>query len=239
MSILSRFGIGSASIDLIPDQTRVHPGGCVEAHLELSGGSSAQTVDDIEIALVTRYRAQREDDSYPTHYVLWETEFKQGFTVDPGVDRSIDVPDIEVPAETPVTVGGTEVWIQTGLDIDWALDPSDEDQLNVRPSPALASILEGMEELGFELRSVSNEEVDLGHRSAPFLQRFRFVPGASVEGMHRSVYLWPDPTETEQDMRVLLTRDELGAASAPASLALDAESGTGTVGQLRRALDRL
>lgn len=174
MALLSRFGIGSATIDLIPDETTVAPGGEVEAHLELEGGAEDQTVDDIEIAVVTRFQAEREDDSYPTQYVIWETEFKEGFTVEAGVDRSLNVPPIQVPATAPVTLGAPEVWIQTGLDIDWAVDPSDEDQLRVVPGSHLQGVLDAMEQLGFALDSVVNAEGDDPSAPVPFVQRFTF-----------------------------------------------------------------
>jgi sporulation-control protein len=213
MALLSRFGIGSATIDLIPDETTVQPGESVEAHLELEGGSSDQTVDDIEVALVTRFQAQREDDSYPTHYVLWETEFKEGFTVEADVDRSLDVPPIEVPAFAPVTKGESEVWIQTGLDIEWAVDPSDEDQLDVQPGPHLQAVLDAMDQLDFGLRSVVNEEAETRFTPLPFVQRFAFRGGSGpFAGKLDEVVLTPIRTEGNEGLVLLVRVDRLGEA---------------------------
>jgi sporulation-control protein len=213
MALLSRFGIGSATIDLIPDETTVQPGGSVEAHLELEGGSSDQTVDDIEVALVTRFQAQREDDSYPTQYVLWETEFKEGFTVEADVDRSLNVPPVEVPAFTPVTKGESEVWIQTGLDIEWAVDPSDEDQLDVQPGPRLQAVLDAMDQLDFGLRSVVNEEAEIRFASLPFVQRFTFRGGGGpFAGELDEVVLTPIRAEGNDALILLVTVDRLGDA---------------------------
>jgi len=211
MALLSRFGIGSATIDLIPEQTTVQPGGEVDAHLEIEGGTSSQTVDDIEMALVTRYQAQREDDSYPTHYVLWETEFKDGFTIEAGVDRTIDVPPIQIPATTPVTLGKSEVWIQTGLDIDWAMDPSDEDQLDVQPGERLQAVLDAMEQLGFGLRTVTNEEMDNRLTPLPFVQQFAFRGGAGeFAGKLDDLFLSPLPAEQGEPLTVLMWVDRIG-----------------------------
>jgi len=211
MALLSRFGIGSATIDLIPEQTTVRPGEKVAAHLEIEGGTSAQTVDDIEIALVTRYEAQREDDSYPAHYVLWETEFKEGFTIEAEVDRTIDVPPIQVPATTPVTLGESEVWIQTGLDIDWAVDPSDEDQLDVQPKGRTQAVLDAMEQLGFGLRTVTNEETDNRLAPLPFMQRFAFRGGAGdLAGKLDDLFLAPLPSGNGDALTVLMWVDRIG-----------------------------
>lgn len=213
MALLSRFGIGSATIDLIPDDVTVQPGGAVDAHLELEGGRSDQTVDDIEIALVTRFQAQREDDSYPAQYVLWETEFKEGFTVEAEVDRSLNVPPIEVPSFTPVTKGESEVWIQTGLDIEWAVDPSDEDQLDVQPGPRLKAVLDAMDELGFGLRSVVNEEEETRFTPLPFVQRFTFRGGGGpFAGELDEVVLTPIRAGGNEGLVLLVTVDRLGEA---------------------------
>ena len=243
MALLSRFGIGSATIDLIPDETTVEPGGEVAAHLELEGGSADQTVEDIEMALVTRFQAEREDDSYPTHYVLWETEFREGFTVEADVDRSLDVPPIQVPAATPVTKGDVEVWIQTGLDIDWAVDPSDEDQLDVQPGPRLQGVLDAMEQLGFGLRSVTNEEFETRYSPLPFVQQFAFRGGSGpFAGNLDEVTLMPIQAEANEEFLVLMNVDRLGNADVGderlARLSINTDDVGGITNQLREAIDR-
>lgn len=213
MALLSRFGIGSATVDLIPDETTVQPGGTVNAHLELEGGASDQTVEDIEVALVTRFQAQRGGDSSPAQYVLWETEFKEGFTVEAEADRTLDVPPIEVPVSTPVTLGDSEVWIQTGLDIEWAVDPSDEDQLDVTPGPRLQAVLDAMDRLDFGLRSVTNEEEDSRFTPLPFVQRFTFRGGGGpFAGELDEVLLTPIRAEGNESLILLVTVDRLGEA---------------------------
>jgi sporulation-control protein len=244
MALLSRFGIGSATIDLIPEQTTVRPGGAVDAHLEVEGGRSDQTVEDIEIALVTRFQAQREDDRPPTHYVLWETEFKEGFTVEAGGDQTVDVPPIQVPPFTPVTQGESAVWIQSGLDIDWAVDPSDEDQLTVRPSPRLQAVLDATEQLGFGLRTVVNEEADNRLTPLPFLQRFAFRGGAgALAGKLDALYLSPIPPEApDADLTVLMWVDRLGERDIgdvrPGRLTVATDDVDAIADQLRDAIER-
>lgn len=243
MALLSRFGIGSATIDLIPDETTVQPGGEVEAHLELEGGTSDQTIDDIEIALVTRFQAEREDDSYPTQYVLWDTEFREGFTVEAGVDRSLDVPPIQIPRFTPVTKGEADVWIQTGLDIDWAVDPSDEDQLDVEPGPRLQGVLDAMEQLGFGLRSVVNEEFETRYTPFPFVQRFAFRGGnESLAGTLDEVVLRPIQAEGNAEVVVLMNLERLGDAdigdNRRARLTIDTDDASTIADQLRDEIER-
>lgn len=214
MAFLSRFGIGSATIDLIPERTTVQPGEAVDAHLEIEGGTSTQTVDDIEIAVVTRFRATPNEDDDPSRYVLWETEFRDGFTVEAGVDRTLDVPPIQVPFTTPVTLGKSEVWIQSGLDIEWAVDPSDEDQLDVQPTPLVQALLDAADQLGFGLRAADNVASDNRLTPLPFLQQYAFRGGAGeLAGKLDDLFLAPIPTEDADALTVLMWVDRIGERS--------------------------
>jgi hypothetical protein len=62
-----------------------------------------------------------------------------------------------------------------GLDVPWAIDPSDKDALQVYPNPPQANVLQAMESLGFRLY-----KVDIDARSSWFgrkwVQEFEFKP---------------------------------------------------------------
>lgn len=213
MSVLTRIGIGSATIDLIPEQRTVQPGEEIHAHLELKGGASAQTVDDIDIALITRYEEEgAEGNNFWTQYGLWTTEFTDGFTVEAGADRSIDVPPIQVPPSTPVTLDTTTVWIQSALDISWAVDPSDVDQIEVRPSDALQAVLDALEDqLDCRLEMVKNVETETDLTSHPFVQMFQFGGGdGPLAGALDHFTIAPIPSEEADDLTLLLWVDRLG-----------------------------
>lgn len=213
MSVLTRIGIGSATIDLIPEQRTVQPGDEIDAHLEVQGGTSAQTVDDIDIALITRYEEEgAEGNAFWTQYGLWTTEFTNGFTVEPNADRSIDVPPIQVPPFTPVTLDTTTVWIQSALDISWAVDPSDIDQIEVRPSDALQAVLDALEDrLGCRLEMVKNVETETDLTSHPFVQMFQFGGGdGPLAGALDHFTIAPIPTDDRNELTLLLWVDRLG-----------------------------
>jgi sporulation-control protein len=134
-----------------------------------------------------------------------------GFAIEADADRTIDIPPIQVPWSTPVTMGGVEVWIQSGLDIDWALDPSDEDQLTVEPGARLQSVLDAMDQLGFGLRTTRNEEAETQFAPHPFVQRFLFRGGAEpFAGKLDAVHLTPIPARPDEDLLVLMTVDRIG-----------------------------
>jgi sporulation-control protein len=213
MSILSRIGIGSATIDLIPENTTVRLGGQINASLKLEGGSSRQTAKDIEIALITQYKAEgAEDNSFWKQYGLWEMEIEEELVVQPGDDRTVDVPPIQVPRSAPVTMGDTTVWIQSALDIDWAVDPSDVDQIEVQPNALLQAVLDALEDhLDLRLLTVENVESTAPDSPHPFVQEFTFEGGDGpfANALDRLI-VTPIQTEDDEGLLLLFQVDRLG-----------------------------
>ncbi|WP_227356952.1 sporulation protein [Haladaptatus salinisoli] len=174
-NVLSSIGVGSATVDTVFPTTTVVAGESIDATVEIEGGSSEQRVDGVYFALVTRYR-QNEGSS---NAVVSEFQLTDEFTVEAGAHRTIPV-TVEIPPETPVTLGDTDVWVETGLDIDWALDPSDEDELRVEPGPHLAALHAALTDLGFERRSAETITAEYTPFDPPhgFVQQFEYRPVA-------------------------------------------------------------
>jgi sporulation-control protein len=172
MGILSRVGIGSATVDTILERDTVQPGDSIDAHIEIEGGSDDQEVEELELAVATAYQVPDGDDdvSYRTAEIS-EMELTDGFTIEAGEERTMDVPPIEIPVTTPATIDQTQVWIQTGLEIDWSVDPTDEDHLQVEPGPYLDALLEAIEDLGFRFEMADNVRSSFGpHEFAQFFE---------------------------------------------------------------------
>lgn len=172
MGLLSRVGIGSATVDTVLETDTVRPGDSIDAHVEIEGGSDEQEVGELELAVATAYQVPSDGDDpvYDTAEIN-EMELTSGFTIEPDVDRTIDVPPIEIPFTTPSTISRTEVWIQTGLEIDWSVDPTDEDQLTVEPGPYLQTLLDAIENLGLQLDLADSVKSSFGpHEFAQFFE---------------------------------------------------------------------
>ncbi|WP_435332745.1 sporulation protein [Haloarchaeobius sp. TZWWS8] len=168
--ILSSVGIGSASVDTILPKTTLHPGETVEATVEIAGGSSEQEIDDIYFALMTRYRTE---DGY-RDAVLDKFRVGENFTIGEG-ERREETVEITIPYSAPLTMGNVKVWVKTGLDIDWAVDPKDTDHVDVRADDRMRALFDAVEELGFSFYSAEVEKAPFGH-SQPFVQEFEFKP---------------------------------------------------------------
>ncbi|MFC7138388.1 sporulation protein [Halosimplex aquaticum] len=178
MGILSSMGIGSADVDLVLESERVTAGESLDGTVEVDGGNEAQTVDEIYGALRTAYRT--DEGSYTT--TITEFTLTEGFTVGAGESLTYDVA-IDVPAHTPTTVfGPTEVWIDTGLDIDWAADPDDKDHISVEPPETLRTFHDAVGGLGFDLRTattVTSTGTQFA-REREFVQEFEYEPVAEA-----------------------------------------------------------
>lgn len=177
MSVLSRIGIGAATVDTKLPST-VTAGESVEATVKVVGGNTEQEVDGLYFALETQYET---DESYGTA-VIDRHQLSEEFTITPDEERSFEV-TLQIPRETPITGEGTGayVWVETGLDVDWALDPDDKDHLDIEPTDQVQAVLDALNSLGFDLWEAKPEATPGGvfSTSAPFVQEFEFVPGNS------------------------------------------------------------
>lgn len=171
--ILSSIGIGAASVDTVLPRTELHPGETVEADVELHGGEATQEIEGIYFALQTVVDGEDGTDER----TLSEFRIDQSIELSPDEERTIPVA-FEVPLWTPLSRGGADVWLETGLDVDWATDPTDEDRIEVVPDPYVAALFEAIEDLGFAMRYTELVETDyLDDR--PFAQEFDFRPGSA------------------------------------------------------------
>lgn len=180
---LASFGIGSARVDSVLQQEVLLPGQKLNITIHVYGGSASQAIDNIDLKLCCQYidevevgggdnkdqRTKRVKQSYAL--ASWSLPYS--FSIEPGEQRDFNI-ELDIPWNTPVTIGDAKVWLETGLDIALALDPSDKDILTVRPDPIMDSIFTELEEQGLRIRQVECEAAK--GFSMPFVQEFEFVP---------------------------------------------------------------
>ncbi|WP_439026417.1 sporulation protein [Haloarchaeobius sp. DT45] len=202
--VLSSVGIGSANVDTILPKTSLTPGETVEATVEIEGGSTEQDIENMYFAMMTRYRTE---DGY-SQAVIDKFRVGQNFTIDEDEHREETV-DITVPYGTPLTMGNVKVWLKTGLDIDWAVDPKDTDHIEVRPDERMQALFDAVEDLGFSFYSAEVEKAPFG-RTQPYAQEFEFKPrGGEFRGKldELEVICAPGP----DSVKVLLEIDRRGS----------------------------
>lgn len=209
MGLLNRIGIGSAEVDTILETETVQPGDSIPAHVEIKGGSDDQEVDDIELAVMTRYEVESDEGISYRNVAIRETELTNGFTIREGEERTVDAGEIRIPPSTPPTIGQTTVWVQTGLDIDWSVDPTDQDYLTVQPGPYYSALIEAVEDLGFRLSEAENTTAP-GFGSGDFAQELEYRPtrGSRYAGDLDEIELFP--TRQGDALEVVVEVDKSG-----------------------------
>ncbi|MNM84645.1 Sporulation-control protein spo0M [compost metagenome] len=144
--------------------------------LHIKGGNVEQSIDSIYLTLFTTYERESGDSKVTTQADIGRYQLTNSFTIQPNEVKEIPF-SFMLPLDTPVTIGKTNVWVQTGLDIKSAVDPSDRDYISISPSPLAGAFLNTLTRLGFQLRNAHCEQAKGVFRNRlPFIQEFEFVP---------------------------------------------------------------
>ena len=153
---------GGTKVDTILENPSLHQGETLIGTVRMMGGDVEQKIEAIKIALCTQMKVEEDDEvSYVSH-VLFEQEVISGFEIQAGETKEMTF-ELDLPNETPITALNTEnnqcqVWIETVLDIESAVDASDRDYLEVLPLPAVQHAIEIMTHEGFVMEKADVEK---------------------------------------------------------------------------------
>ncbi|MFJ8260974.1 sporulation protein [Rummeliibacillus sp. NPDC094406] len=180
---LASFGIGAAKVDTKIEQSVFTVGQIVQGEVHIHGGNVNQHIDAIFLNVYTSYIHESNDLKHIEHASITQVKVTEPFTIQASEERVIPF-SFTLPIDCPVTMGKTNVWIKTSLAISNAINPKDEDYIEVQPTPLVADILDEITNLGFRLREVECEKASYKLRNHyPFVQEFEFVPtGGSFRG---------------------------------------------------------
>lgn len=217
--VLSRIGVGGATVDTILPDDEFSPGERVTATVEMVGGDSEQTIETVYLKLV----ANNRDDE--TEYVLDTYELLDG-TVTLAADETRTVEtELRLPLWTPMTTNDDiSVRIDTGLDIEWAIDPTDEDVIHVVPDEFTDALFTAIEELGFAYHGTYITDEESWVEDRPFVQKFAFVPESEPFDAHLDV-LGVTCMPREEDLRVAVEINRLDVTADDPELETKAEEG--------------
>jgi len=185
---LSKVGVGAAKVDTILQETSVVRGGHLLGEIHMTGGKVNQDVKRVYLELYTHYTYENEEGHRVTNTcVLHALDIDESFSLLANEEVVYDF-ELEVPFETPVSLGKTKVYLKTGLDVDWAFDPKDKDEIEVLPEPATEAILTTIEELGFEHSNESGTCIEMENPvGIPFVQNFTLIGreglGSEIEAL--------------------------------------------------------
>jgi sporulation-control protein len=179
--MLASVGIGSAKVDTVLDTAQVTVGGTLSGVVHVQGGATEQQIDRIYLYVKTQYIKEENDHKVTREAEIGKYLLTDAFVLQPNERKEIPF-SFQLPEQTPMTLRNAPVWVETGLDIQMAVNPTDRDYIQVVPSEGIQTVLDALDALGFRLREVTNEYASrLGGR-LPFVQEFEFVPTHEFRG---------------------------------------------------------
>lgn len=174
--VLASVGVGNAKVDTKLNSAAFVAGETISGVTEIVGGNVSQSVESIYIKVYTTYEREANDNKYTDSVAISSYKINDPFIIEKGEKKVIPFSFI-LPQNTPVTMGKTKVWLQTGLDIKNAVDPGDKDMIEIRPNAFIQSGLMAAQNLGLKLRKVDCEEAPRAYKGiSQFVQEFEFVP---------------------------------------------------------------
>lgn len=172
--LLASVGIGSASVDLEVANSRVELGGILEGQVHIKGGNIEQEIDQIYINLVLSSKYKHGDETRTISRTLATTNVGGKQLLKPGQEELFPV-KFQIPIDVPISKGRTKYHLQTGLDIQQAIDPSDHDVITVVPNQSLQLFFDALDILGFREQyntgDYNGKYQEFGYKPTSFMAR--------------------------------------------------------------------
>jgi sporulation-control protein len=182
-NLFAAIGIGSATVETTVHEPVVTPGEVVRGTTVIKGGSVAQTVEQLNLYVMTELDIEVGDQRIRKNVSLFSVPLKQQLTI--AAESRTEIPfafrlhhempltDLSrsgLPGRDPaLSVKATgwqnrvKIWLHTGLDIDNGVDGSDRDELYVRPTGPQLVMLHALERMGM---TFVKSDVEHGKKSA-------------------------------------------------------------------------
>ncbi|TWT25891.1 sporulation protein [Planomicrobium sp. CPCC 101110] len=167
-------GIGNAKVDTRINTPKVKQGGQVAGEIVIKGGSVEQPINSISISIETSVLVEQDDRKYRQDFQIQHVKVSDALTI-AAKDEKVLPFSFALSYEIPMTIGKNDVWLDTVLDVPFALDPKDKDYIEVAGTEAAEKVLAAIRELGFTLKSAAN--LKSRQTKSGFVQEFEFYPG--------------------------------------------------------------
>lgn len=202
--IIASVGVGSAKVDTKISKGYYTQGEILEGVVEITGGVTEQKIQSIKLNLMTLYGYEDSDRLSST--VVHTHMVNKPFTIHSRERKEIPF-SFRIPLDTPITMRDPEtnknvppVWIDTDVNIQNAVDPSDKDYLSIDPTEVHENIVDAIKIIGFKFRQMESQKVPFGiNTKRPLIQQFEFVPsfGKYLNKLDElEVYILQDDDET-------------------------------------------
>ncbi|PTM56423.1 sporulation protein [Desmospora activa] len=176
--LFARVGIGSASVDTRLEKSSYEQGECVRGEVVISGGKVAQEIEGIDLYLIVTERTEEGTK----HHQWAKFRLTEPLQIESGEIKNIPF-TFQMPLDTPVSGGAFRTYLQTGLDVDSAVDPQDRDHIEVRFHRKNLAVYHALLHLGFrEVKDDGEEAWKYGINRRLRVQEIEFRPGQQFRG---------------------------------------------------------
>lgn len=172
---------GGAQVDTIIQTPEIRPGGSIDGIIECKGGSADFEVRGVNLEL--QALAEYEDSEGRTQHTWMDyskVRVSGGFTLSPGSQQTLQF-SLPVPISSPFnrvggqSFAGVRLRVKTKLDIPGAVDPGDEDAVEIHGLDLHEAIVSGLIGLGAGLKSSDVERQRVRGSELPFIQEVEFT----------------------------------------------------------------
>ncbi|MCR2804550.1 sporulation protein [Paenibacillus soyae] len=174
--MMASVGIGAAKVDTLLEKTNYYPGEEIRGVVRIQGGAVNQRIEGIDLSVMTYYIKEVNDSKVQENVELGRVRVSPPLDVLPNERKEIGFA-FQLATNTPLSIGRTPVWIKTTADIRSAMDPTDNDRIEVMPTYAQNTVLQAIEAIGFRMKTAETVYAPrLGGSYSPFVQEFEFIP---------------------------------------------------------------
>jgi sporulation-control protein len=189
--IKQSLGIDSITVDTTLQSNRFTQGDVVEGTVYVRGGTASQNINKIVLKLYMTKLVPSKNGYVTQKFVFEELKITEAFQIQAWEEKSFPF-TLALPYHTPLTTferRRTDVWIKTEVDVPYALDSKDRDDLEIVPHRCTEEVLSAMDLLSFyfsEVQTIHQHE----YRQLPYRQVFQYIPQG--EDLKKWDDLWLD-----------------------------------------------
>lgn len=190
--VLSKLGLQGIKIDTLLQNPHLQPGQMLQGQINFQGGSSNKNINGIYLRLMTLAEVESGDHEHAQELCIAQWHMSGAFQLLANQTHQIPF-NLQLPFETPITAlncaqNKSRVWLHTHLDVDWGLDATDRDYIQIHPSPVIQAFLQAMQQCGYQLFSTDVERGQLngGHFRSTIgcYQEIEFKPIQWMSGVN-------------------------------------------------------
>jgi sporulation-control protein len=167
---------GALQIDTVPNvSSGVRAGEELTGNVVFRGGGSTSRITSLTLQLVSEFAFKRDKRIVTERGVIYHQSYAADVTIAPGSEHRIPFRFL-IPIETPLTMSGSKVWLETAVDVGMEPPKGDKDDLPILPHPIVQTFLDAVKLLGLRLDEVKVMRLPHIRSGFPFVQEFEFKP---------------------------------------------------------------